>query len=128
LAYVLIWFSHSYLALVFAVYHRVEHHRHLVPLEWPESKGIAKVQIFSFQNIFLGYVMYLHSKCWPPSRFPLLKHSFLSHPPTPAYLPTYPFLPHHPIIPLHWGIKPSQDQGFLLPWLPNKAVLSYICN
>jgi hypothetical protein len=29
---------------------------------------------------------------------------------------------------LHWGIKPSQDQGFLLPLIPqDKAILCYIC-
>jgi hypothetical protein len=29
-------------------------------------------------------------------------------------------------ISLHWGIKPSQDQGLLLPLLPDKAIIYYI--
>jgi hypothetical protein len=33
-----------------------------------------------------------------------------------------------PVIPLHWGIKPFQDQGPLLPLMPNKAILCYICS
>ena len=45
-------------------------------------------------------------------------------------------LPHsaiHPLllpglgIPLHWGIKPSQDQGPLLPLMIDKAILCCIC-
>jgi hypothetical protein len=32
-----------------------------------------------------------------------------------------------PGIPLHWGIKPSQDQGLFLPLMSNKAILCYIC-
>jgi hypothetical protein len=30
-----------------------------------------------------------------------------------APIPTYSFPPYHHSIPLHWGIKPSQDQGHL---------------
>jgi hypothetical protein len=30
-------------------------------------------------------------------------------------------------IPLHWGIKPSQDQGSPLTLMPDKAILCYIC-
>jgi len=42
--------------------------------------------------------------------------------------PTHSLPPLCPGIPLHWGIKPSQDQGPLLPLLPNKAILCYICS
>jgi hypothetical protein len=50
----------------------------------------------------------------------------LSHPHLPCFyegasLPTCPLLPHHPSIPLHWGIKPSQDQGPPFRLMPNKA-------
>jgi hypothetical protein len=31
-----------------------------------------------------------------------------------------------PSVPLHWRIKPSQDQGHLLPLMTNKAILCYI--
>ena len=43
-------------------------------------------------------------------------------------------IPHSPTyshpsfsIPLHWVIKPAQDQGPLLPLMPNKVILCYIC-
>jgi hypothetical protein len=39
---------------------------------------------------------------------------------------TYPLLPPQPGIPLHGGIKRSQDQGPLLPLMPDKTILSYI--
>ena len=35
--------------------------------------------------------------------------------------PIYSLLPYCPSIPLHWGIKPSQDQGPFLPLMPDKA-------
>ena len=37
--------------------------------------------------------------------------------PPPIHLP----LCHHPSIPLHWGIKPSKDQGPPLPLIPHKT-------
>ena len=43
--------------------------------------------------------------------------------PTPHTLP-----PPHPGIPLHWVIKPSQDQGPLLPLMPDNAILCYMCS
>jgi hypothetical protein len=53
--------------------------------------------------------------CKPPSPFPLI---LLLWGCSPTY---YPLLPHRPSIPLHWGIKPSQDQGPPLPLMPDKA-------
>jgi len=57
----------------------------------------------------------------------------LSHPPSPCFYngvppPIHSFPTSHPNIPLHWGIKPWQDQGLILPLVPNKAILCYICN
>ena len=40
---------------------------------------------------------------------------------------THPLPNPHSQIPLHWGIEPSQNQGPLLPWLTDKAILFYIC-
>jgi hypothetical protein len=40
--------------------------------------------------------------------------------------PTHPFLPPSPGIPQHWGIKPSEDLGPLLPLISDKAILCYI--
>jgi hypothetical protein len=47
-------------------------------------------------------------------------------PPLPCFYegappPTYPLLAHLHSIPLHWGIKPSQDQGPPVPLMPDKA-------
>ena len=58
------------------------------------------------------------------SSFPSAKS--LSHHPLPCFYegappPIHPLLPHCPSIPLHWGIKPSQDQGPPLPLMPDKA-------
>jgi hypothetical protein len=39
----------------------------------------------------------------------------------------HPFPPSRHGIPLHWGIEPSQDRGPLLPLMPDKAILCYIC-
>jgi len=62
----------------------------------------------------------------PETCYPILpppaSMRMLPHPPTACLL-----LP-HPDIPLHWGIEPSQDQRLLLPLVPNKAILYYICS
>jgi hypothetical protein len=42
--------------------------------------------------------------------------------------PTHPLPPLCPGILTHWGIEPSQEQGPLLPLMPNKAILCYICD
>jgi hypothetical protein len=54
-------------------------------------------------------------------------------PPPPASMSVLPLLSTHscltnPSIPLHWGIEPSQDQGPLLPLMPHKAILCYMCS
>ena len=43
--------------------------------------------------------------------------------------PTHPLPPTHthPGIWLYWSIQPSHDQGPLLPLMPDKAILCYIC-
>ena len=38
--------------------------------------------------------------------------------------PSFPLL----AFPLHWGIKPLQDQGPLLPLMRDKTILCYICS
>ena len=70
----------------------------------------------------------LHFKCYTLCLFPL--RNPLSSPPSPCFYqgappPTHPLLPPCPGMPLHWGIKPSQDQGSLLPLMPNKSILCY---
>ena len=44
-----------------------------------------------------------------------------------AHPPTNLLPPQHPSIPLHWVIKPPQAQGALLPLMPDKVILCYIC-
>ena len=59
-----------------------------------------------------------------PSSYLLLK---LPYPiPSPTLSITNPLLLPFPGITLHWDIKPSQDQGPLLPLMSNKAILCYI--
>ena len=55
------------------------------------------------------------------SRYPLSYPPPLGVPP-----PIHPLPPPHLCIPLYWSIEPSQDQGPLLPLIPNKAILCYI--
>ena len=56
-----------------------------------------------------------------------LKTPYPSPNSTPGHQPTHSCFP-IPGIPLHLGIKPSQDQGPLLPLMSNKATLCYICS
>jgi len=51
---------------------------------------------------------------------------FPVHKPLITFFTIHPFLPPH--IPLHWSIKPREDQRLLLPLIPNKAIICYICN
>ena len=102
--------------------------------------------IFSILSVSIMYVaLFLSSKLqlsmfyWIVSLFtfqmlspflvPLLR-ILLSHPPSSCFckgvsLPTHPLLPPCPSIP--WGIEPSQNQRPLLPLMPDKAIICYIC-
>jgi hypothetical protein len=78
------------------------------------------VQFWKYWFFKIGYFIYLYFKCYPLSQFPL------SYPPLPCFYegalpPTHPFPPNCPSIPLHWGVKPSQDQGPPLPLMLDKA-------
>jgi hypothetical protein len=83
---------------------------------------------------FIGYFLFLHFKCYPPSRFPLQNTPILSSPPCPASMrvllhpPTYSLPPSCPGFSLHWVIKTPQDQGPLLPLMSYKAILCHICS
>jgi len=88
---------------------------------------VLNVLLFKF---FIGYFIYLHFKCYPLSQFPSTTPYPISS--SPCFYkgapPPPPLPPHHPGIPLHWGIKPPQNQGPLLPLMPDKAILGYICS
>ena len=47
-------------------------------------------------------------------------YSIFLYPASMRLLPNL-FPPHCPSIPLHWGFKPSQEQGPPLPWMSDKA-------
>ena len=74
-------------------------------------------------NIFFTFQILFHFFGFPP------RHS-LFHPSSCFYegvpWPNHLLLPSSPGIPLHWGIKPLQDQGPLLPLMTDKAILHYI--
>jgi hypothetical protein len=102
------------------------------PIFWMINTYLKLQSYFSsFLNyyFFIVYFIYLHFKCYP--LFPV---SLLQTPP-PIYLLlcgcsplTHLLPPHCPGIPLHWGIEPSKDQELLLPLLPYRAILCYICS
>lgn len=83
-----------------------------------------------FFNLLIFNLFLLDSLCIYIS-FPIPAHHFLlllwrcsqSHP----RIPTLSHLTTLVGITLYWGIKPSQDQGPLLPLMPDKAILCYIC-
>ena len=86
--------------------------------------------VYNFFIIFIGYFLYLHFKFYSLSRSPSKP---LSHPLSPCFYEGVPPPTHLlplpcPGISLYWGIEPSQDQGPLLPLMPDKAILCYICS
>jgi hypothetical protein len=87
--------------------------------------GIINSSYSFFKNFLLDVFFIYISNVIPFPGFP--SENPLSHPPSPCS-PTYPLPLPCPGIPLHWSIKPSQNQGPLLPLMPNKAVLCYICS
>jgi hypothetical protein len=73
--------------------------------------------LFTFQILSPFPISPLESLYFIP--FPLLLWGYSpAHPPTPPC----------PGIPIHWGTEPSQDQGPLLPLMPDKAILCSICS
>jgi hypothetical protein len=93
----------------------------------PWYKGLCHLYFI----LLIGYFIWLHFKC-PPFQFPFCKPPISD--PFPCFYegapphPTPRLLPPRPSIPLPWGIKPSQDQGSLLPLMPDKATFYYICS
>ena len=68
----------------------------------------------------IGYFIYI-SNVFP---FP----SFSPPPTSMGVFPYPPLTPPHPGIPLKRGNQPSKDQGPLLPFMPDHAILCYICS
>jgi hypothetical protein len=90
------------------------------------------MNIFVFFLFFLFYWIFLIyiSNIIPLSDYPTWNPP--SHHPSACFYEgfptsTHPLPPYHPHIPLHWGVKPSRHQGSLLPLMPDKAILCYIC-
>jgi len=92
---------------------------------------ISTFFFFTFLFLAISFIYISNVILFPgfPWRTPL------SHYPFPCFYegahtthpPTHSLPPAHPGIPLDWGIKPSQDQGPLLPLMPYKAILCYLC-
>lgn len=82
--------------------------------------------LFLYRNSLLDISCVYISNILPFPSFPLF-HSPSSCLYEDAPPPTHPLRPPCPGIPLHWGKKPSQDQGLILPFVSNKAILCYIC-
>ena len=75
---------------------------------------------FTFLFTFQLLIPFKVSPLEPPIPYP--PHCLsTTHPLTPTYLPSLTG------IPLHWGIKPPQTQGLLIPLMSNKAILCHIC-
>ena len=80
--------------------------------------GSQKNRLFLIGYYICLYFKFYLLSCNPPypiRAYPVYLRVLPTHP------PTHPHLPHSPSIPLHWGIKPSQDQGPSLPLMPDKA-------
>jgi hypothetical protein len=81
--------------------------------------------MLSFFLFFIRYFLSLYFKYYSLSWVPPQKPSI----PSPLTgSPTHPLLLPCPGIPLHWGIKPSQDQGPLLSLMSIRAIFCYICS
>jgi hypothetical protein len=97
--------------------------------------GFYRKVSFSLLNttIFLLAIFFIYISNVIPFPGLLSPRNPLSHPSSPCLykgvpLPIHPLQPHpNPISPYTWGIKTSQDQGPLLPLMPNKANLCYKC-
>lgn len=89
--------------------------------------------ICSFWSFVIGYYLYLHFNCYSISWFP----SPTQKPTIPSPLPlllwgcspsTHPLMPPHLSIPLHRIREHSHEQGPLLPLIPKKVSLCYLCS
>ena len=92
----------------------------------------SKCQYVISSNVF-EYFMYFHFNCYHVILFSCFPSGTPLHPPPTSQKmlplpPTHFHLPAHPLIPLHWSIKPSQDQGSLLPLMSENAILCSICS
>jgi hypothetical protein len=86
--------------------------------------SLCHLFFFLFLDILLNILFIYISNIIPFPGFPSANTLF--HPLSPCFYedapaPTNP--PQRPGIPLHWGIKPSQDEGPLLPLMPDNTPL-----
>ena len=99
----------------------------------PDRWGWIKLSLSILRFLFLIFYwimnLFLHFKSYSlpgtPLGNPLYPPSLLQRRCSPIHQLTPASLPSHF---LHWGIKPSQDQGPLLPLMPDKSILCYICS
>jgi len=88
------------------------------------SLGVIPSILYSFLYYFYCYLFIFYVFTFPAFPRPLTASPYLKED---APTPTYPILLQHLGIPLHWGNKPSQDQGNFLLLILENAILCYIC-
>lgn len=100
----------------------------LIPIKQMLIAHRLKCYFFLFIKFLLDIFLYLHFKCYSPSRFPVHKPPFPPLPLTHMGIPSIhlPYRPHH--IPLHWGSNLGRTKDFPFLWCTNKAILCYICS
>ena len=87
---------------------------------------LVRLDSFFFIDTFLLDIFFIYiSNLIPFPGFP--SENPLSHSPSLCSPTNLHWLP-CPDIPLHWGIRPSQEQGSLLPLKSNKPIFCYICS
>jgi hypothetical protein len=101
----------------------------------PQYLSWAYIQMFQpVSRTHQYFFIYISNGIYPlstiPPRNPLFTPSssfFYEVIPPPTHPPSHPLPGLCPGIPLPWRFEPSQDQGPLLPLMPDKAILCYIC-
>jgi hypothetical protein len=95
------------------------------------SETLKNIRLRFYFLLLLVILLIYISNGIPLPSFPA--SNSLTHPPPLACIrvfvtPLHPLCPQDPIIPRSWVIKPSLEQGLLLPLMPDDDILCYICN
>ena len=85
---------------------------------------MSRELLFCFVLFCFVYISNVIPFLGPP---PQTLYPILSSPSSMRVFPTNPLPPSCSRIPLYWDIKPSQNQGPLLPLMPDNVILCYLC-
>jgi len=99
---------------------------YLISLCWHTKTRISSCQVYPYRHLFFIYpflldILYIYISWFPLCNAPFPFLWFFEDAPT----HTQQLSPQFPDIPLHWGNEPSQDQGFLLPLMPDNSILCW---